>query len=328
MRTDFVAGAGGAEWEGPGADRGGKEGSQAEPQSPALPGEEAVNTSNQPAISREALLRLGAAVVVLLIVLAGFVSKQPRNVLIMTSPLLAGAVFPLFRPGRVTEWLENREGELTRRLETARTKKGKFSRFFTQPLLGGSLAIWRGTRLIGDPHLRAGVRVSAGLLFAIVMLAGLLIVGYIVIGIVIAGLMLLLVLWALGKMAGGEKPASGDEAEGAAPLLVGPRGTRLVKESLLFDTPTGIKITDDGRVVKEGIFRDTPTGRRIDSEGRLVTEGLFIDTPTGTRIDPDGRIVRESTLFEHPTGVSIGPDGRVLEEGLLGDTPTGLKFQK
>jgi hypothetical protein len=59
------------------------------------------------------------------------------------------------------------------------------------------------------------------------------------------------------------------------------RHSELVREGLLSDSPSGIRVTDDGRVVSEGLLSDTPAGYRINEKGELIREGLIDDTPTG-----------------------------------------------
>ena len=135
---------------------------------------------------KEMTLRITAAGVFLLVVAAGFLVKDLGGVLLIASPVLVGALFPLLRPDPATQWIASSEAALASRLATEKSKTGKFSRFFTRPLLAGTLWIWRVSEGVSDAHLRAGLRAAAGLAFGGMMLVLVLVVGYVLLMVAVA----------------------------------------------------------------------------------------------------------------------------------------------
>ena len=91
-------------------------------------------------------------------------------------------------------------------------------------------------------------------------------------------------------------------------------------------------VDEKGKVMKEGLLYDTPTGQRVDASGRVLKEGLLTDQPTGQRIDSDGRVMREGLLYDSPTGVKLASDGeggtKVAKDGYLGDVDTGMRISE
>lgn len=260
------------------------------------------------------------------------ISPDRMLAMVLLGPVFVGALLPMSRWPPSTTFVNGLEEAASRRLELAKAKAGKFSRFFSKPLLAGFLWIWKRTSPVADLHLRAGLRAALGLAFGALMLAALVVVGYILLIVAIAAAMLAFTFWILGKLLsewlGSSSRREEAEEPRPEPVVVGPRGTRMVREGLFVDTASGTAVDRDGRIVEEGLFFDTPSGRKIDADGRLVEEGLFVDTPTGTRIDKDGRIVQEGLFVDIPTGKRIDDDGRLVEEGHFVDRPTGIRFVK
>lgn len=283
------------------------------------------------------IARVVAGIVILAGITAVLLAAERGLVAAFVSPVLLGALFPLGRWTDGTDRVNGLERYLEGSLAKAKAGTGKLELYFLRPLSAGTLGIWKRTARVADPHLRAGLRVMLALFFGALMLAALAIVGYVLLVVVIAvavlAFTLKFVLEYLSDSLGGKSSASPSDSRDEherrpEPPIPGPRGTRLVREGLFVDTPTGTAVSGDGRIVREGIVDGAPTGRRIDEDGRLVDEGIFVDTPTGTRILEDGRIVEEGFFVDTPTGRRIDEDGRMVDEGVFVDTSTGMRFVK
>lgn len=140
--------------------------------------------------------------------LGSWLSGQWDFWLMLFSPVAVGAMFPLLRLKKPTTLTEHWEHRFAERQVRAQGKIGKFTRFFTRPLLRGCLAIWAVTRRLSDPHLRAGVRLTIFLYFFGLMVGLLLVVGYVLVMIVLAIIALIVIAWILGKMLGGDSRPS------------------------------------------------------------------------------------------------------------------------
>lgn len=279
--------------------------------------------------------RVVAGAVLLAAVTAVAVAPDRALAAVLLVPIILGALAPLGRWTEGTDRVNGLSVRLERSLARAREGPGKFKRYFLRPLFVGTLWIWSRTAPVTDSHVRAGLRVTLGLVFGGLMLAALVVAGYVFLIVVIALAMAAFALKFLGeflsdslsgKLNASSRDDRDDEEMRPEPAVVGLRGSRLVREGLFVDTPTGTAINSDGQIVTEGLFADTPTGRRIDEDGRLIDEGLFVDMPTGIRVQEDGRIVKEGLFVDTPTGKRIDEEGRMVDEGIFFDTPTGSRF--
>lgn len=249
------------------------------------------------------------------------------NLLLLTLPLLVGGTVAALNSSAVNDAAEKIEAWIKRTQLRASTRGGWFFGYLLNPLLWLAVKFADWSDSLAHGGVKNGVRVAATLY--LIAAWGFLL--YVAVAVAFTILMFVAALYLLSLIFGDSSSSTGSNEEVnslSERPPIGPRGTRLVKEGIFFDTPTGDKVTEDGRIVKEGILFDTPSGMRIDDEGRLVEECIFFDTPTGTKMNSDGRIVEEGLLFDSPTGTKIDADGRVVEEGILFDSPTGMQFKK
>ena len=267
---------------------------------------------------------------------AGYVGGL--SLLLLVFPLLAGGVVTLARPGAVKGYVDRFEAWVIARKAAADLKEGKWSRYVAKPCLGGFVYIQEFTKGIGEDFTRTGVRVASYLYFAAVVLlaayAAIVIVAAIAL-IIIALLVVGFVLSLMDKSATSSGTSSSSVSRGFSFLSGGSSspssrggtsrltGTRVVKEGLLFDTPTG-----DAERVREGLLFDSPTGIKLNESGQVVTEGLLFDTASGTKVNEQGQVVKEGLIFDVPSGYKVNDQGQLVKEGAIVDTPTGIRFKK
>lgn len=267
----------------------------------------------------------GSAVLVLLAML---VSSSPRQFvttnwptgLLFASPLLAGLILTIIKSQMAesaSTWIEQ---WIATQRETAAESPSFGQKWFMRPAYWMTEYATGFLNRVSDVHVRTGVKFT---LYGYVVL----LVVYLVIIVTMIVIGLLLFAAAVWFISSVMSESEGSQSRSDSAPYIGPRGTRLVKEGILFDTPTGTKINDDGQIVKEGTFFDTPTGMKIDDQGRLVKEGNFFDTPSGIRIKEDGQIVEEGEFFDTPSGTRIDSDGNVVTEGKWFDSKTGMKYK-
>lgn len=267
--------------------------------------------------------RIVASAVVLASLLLLFLTRNTVG-LLLSIPLLIGCIPPLAESDGITAGIDRWSGSFQRIHARGQQGTGKFARWFLRPLGAGSLAMWRLSERLADPHARAGVRLGSVLLLWSLMIGLLLMAIYIIVALVIFGIIMSIVGHFLGWNDNSRSYDYDDDQPSPLPLA---RGKRLVTQGLFFNTPTGTRVDENGRVLKEGLFFDTPTGTKINADGRIVEEGLIFDTPTGKRINDRGQLVEEGLFFDTPTGTRINSNGEVVKEGLFFDESTGLKYE-
>ena len=246
------------------------------------------------------------------------------NYLLLTIPLIVGGTVAALNSSVVNENTEKIEAWTRQAQSSVSARGGWFFGYILNPMLWLAVKFADWSDSMAHRGAKNGVRVAATLY--LVAAWGFLL--YVALAVVVVIVMFFAALYVISLITGGSSNSSDEVSSERESRPIGPRGTRLVKEGVFFDTPTGDKVTEEGRLVKEGLFFDTESGMKIDDEGRLVKEGIFFDTPTGTKIDSEGRIVEEGVFIDSPTGTKIDADGRVVEEGVFFDSQTGMRFKK
>ena len=93
--------------------------------------------------------------------------------LILLLPVAAATLLPIASQPSISDSLNGWGSAFDRRRAAARGRDGKFARYFSQPLFGGSVRIseWSESS-VADSHLRAGTRLGAILyLWAVMIVA-------------------------------------------------------------------------------------------------------------------------------------------------------------
>jgi len=226
-------------------------------------------------IAGQDVSRILAAIWILSSVLLISFSDSPGVWALLLVPSWFGAFLPLIRSASLTAWADRWEEKLLAGHVRASDKDSKFSRYFSKPLYGGSLFVWRKTQPIADAHLRAGLRVSAVVYFTVFMVSLLIFVGYIVIGVVIAVAIIMFALWALSgglsrRLSGGSHDYSDDESEPMRPVQL----SRLTTD--FFGQPKTEHFDDRGNKVGESRpttdFFGNPKTENFDEGGNRTGE--------------------------------------------------------
>jgi rRNA maturation protein Nop10 len=291
---------------------------------------------------RDSAIRIGTyAGAAAVLAAAGYFGGLP--LLLLVFPLVAGGVVALARPSAAQKYMARFEAWVSTRKAAVDLKAGKWARYVAQPCLGGFAWIQEATKRIADDFTRAGVRIASYLYFAAVILLA----AYIAVAVVVAIVAIILVLLVIGlllslmdKSASPSGGFSGGFSRGRSFFSGGSSspssgggtgrlaGTRVVKEGLIFDAPTGVKVNEQGQVMREGLFFDSPTGVKLNESGQVVSEGLLFDTASGTKVNEEGQVVKEGLIFDVPSGYKVNDQGQLVKEGIVFDTPTGIRFKK
>jgi hypothetical protein len=254
-------------------------------------------------------------------------------VFLLVFPLVVGTVVALARPGTAPQWVRRFEQWVEARTAAAAGKESRIARYGARPCLAGFGRIRTWTDWIADEHTRCGARAAGYLYFAelsallaYAVVAAVVITLAFLIGLVLVLFVLNLFLKMTSSGGAFDKSVSGlFGGSSSKPRLA---GTSMVRQGLLFDSPTGIKVNERGQVLREGIFFDSPTGVKLNEQGQIVQEGILLDSPTGLKVNEQGQFVKEGILFDIPSGYKVNDKGELVKEGLLWDTPTGIKFKK
>jgi hypothetical protein len=205
-----------------------------------------------------------------------WLSTSPGAWALLLAPTWIGVILPLIRSSNLTFRVERWEERLVVGYARATGKTGKFARYFTKPLYGGSLFIWRKTQPVGDAHLRAGIRVAALLYFATLMISLMVFVGYIIIAIVVGIAIILFAIWALSR---GLTENLERESRGSSHY-----GGDLQRRLKLSRSATD--------------FLGQPKMEHFDEHGRKIAETRpgrdFIGSPIEEHFDHTGRKIGES----------------------------------
>jgi hypothetical protein len=115
--------------------------------------------------------------------------------LILLGPIVIGACVPMASLEAVSDAINRWEQFFDDSLSKTKGRDGKFARYFLTPLHTGSLALWKSSEGIRDPHVRAGVRLSALSYFWSFMLFVLVVAAYVIVAVVILIMVLAVISW-------------------------------------------------------------------------------------------------------------------------------------
>lgn len=304
---------------------------------PSAPEPETTGTQDQQQMSAGwPFARIGAATVVAAILLWSMLAGDISIVLLFT-PVILGSVLVAIDSDALTSKVEQCEGLFENRADRARTKEGKFARYFSRPLWGGSRLLWRKTESIRNRGLRAGLRLTAITYFFGIMIAAFVFVAYATIAILIFIAVLLIGLWLLGKFLGGEDEQNSRLTEAAKNrtrsqlLRTRPVGDTSMHANGVFDPrvehfENGVKIAESRE--RHGVFgayveTTDMKGNKI-GESREVA-GVFGDYTrhTDQRGEEVGETEQGDGVFE-PYAVHTDEHGEKIgetrvHEGILDD---------
>jgi hypothetical protein len=142
----------------------------------------------------------GALILITLVVIWRADGSVQLMYMLLALPLMVGAIVPLLSLPGPTARIESCEAIFELGLSRARRKDGKFAKYFQRPLYSGSRALWKGTALVKDRHIRAGLCLAVALYFWAVMIVLLVVAVYIVLAVIVA---IALVGWVLSLYYGG-----------------------------------------------------------------------------------------------------------------------------
>jgi hypothetical protein len=276
-------------------------------------------------------------------------SPAPLTWTLLLAPSILACMWPVVRHAGLTAWSERREGQLRAASARAAAKGGKFSRFFSSPLYGGCLWIWRKTQPVNDRHLRAGLRVAAILYLACVMISVAAFVGYVVIGVLIAIAVLFFIIWLAGRILGGEQPSGrprDDEETGStwSPSLAR-RATLSRPGTDLFGNRRTDVLDNSGKKVAEvrpttDLFGN-PKEEIYDASGKKIGERRpssdFLGNPKTEEFNSSDQKVGEShpnrDFLGDPVEEHFDNSGKKIGESrpdtdLLGDPVVRHKWKK
>jgi hypothetical protein len=235
---------------------------------------------------------------------------------------------PVLCYSSLTNWINSSDSELTAINRRAKGNTNRIARYFVLPLSGGSIWIWARTSSVGDDHLRAGVRAGGYTVLLSLLLLGISISVALVLGFILYAIVAWIFLYFLSDQK--SRPRLPDfKVDAKANKIVDHLfGSRIVREGMVHDHATGLRIDDSGAVLKEGLMVDESTGICLTENGDVIREGILTDHPTNIRVDDCGQIVQTGTFPDIPTELKIDSEGRVVRKGVVLDQPTGIKFKK
>lgn len=200
-------------------------------------------------------------------------------------PLVVAISFPALSLPALTSRVDAWEQSFQSGLEHAAQKEGKFARYFRRPLYRGSLALWRTTEPLPNPHVRAGLRLGTALYFWAAMLAFLIIAAYVVVGVVLVLVVLAIVGWILSLQ-------GGRESSGGYTRIVRTFSGRRKQEH--FDE-SGQKV-GESRTARTIV--GSPKTEHFDVQGNKVGESkptaTLLGAPKIDHFDPEGNKTGES----------------------------------
>lgn len=261
---------------------------------------------------QEWIFRAIACLAAILLIWLAFHVRNDGALPLLLAPLIVGAAITALRLPAVSGLVNSIETWLRAGSARAAARQGKFARFLQQPFFAVCLAIWRCTTGVPDPHLRAGVRIAALILFCAVTLTLLVTVAYILIAIVVAVAILALCLWIFAMWAGSGSSGSRTGV------------TRYTTD--WFGRPKREHFDDSGHKVGES-KSDTdwlgrPTMVHTDAEGNVVGESKpdtdWLGNPKTVHSDAEGNVTGESRpdadWLGQPKTVHTDADGNVTGE--------------
>ena len=242
------------------------------------------------------ILRAVCGLIVLAGLILGYHAQNGTFWVVLLGPVLVGLLFPLLQLRSWTNRVEAWEALLMKRRERARAADGKFARFFRRPFYACAGGIWRVSQRVGNPHVRAGMRVALSLYLVAISSFFLITAAYVIMAVVVMFLTLALIGWILSL--------SG--SSGKRPRRTTARKERdwFGNEKIVYTDETGSRVGTSREAV--GIFGDRRT-EHFDAVGKKTHE---------TR--------QETGVFGEQMTVQYGQDGRAAgfareEADLLGN---------
>jgi len=261
---------------------------------------------------QEWIFRAVAALAVILLVWLAYRARNDGAKLLLFAPFIVGAVITALRLHEVSGPVNSIENWLLAGSARAAQRQGKFARFVQQPFFSACLAIWRWTTTVADPHLRAGVRLAALILFCAITITLLVTVAYMVVVIVVALAIFALCIWLFLMWAGSGSSGSRTGV------------TRYTTD--WFGHPKQEHFDNSGHKVGE-TKSDTdwlgqPKMVHTDADGNVAGESKpdtdWLGNPKTVHRDSDGNVTGESRpdtdWLGQPKTVHTDADGNVTGE--------------
>ena len=256
-------------------------------ESSATPIEPPAQESTAQEERQEWVFRAIAGTATILLLWLAYRARNNGVLSLLIAPLIVGAAIATLRLPAVSGRVNSIDNWLRAGSASAAARQGKFARFLQQPFFAICLAIWRWTDAITDPHLRAGVRLAAMILFCAIAITLLITAAYILIAIVAALAVLALCLWIFAMWAGSD--SSGNRT-------------------------TITRYTTD--------WFGRPKQEHFDNSGHKVGESKpdtdWLGRPKMVHTNADGSVVGESKpdtdWLGHPKTVHTDAEGNVVSE--------------
>ncbi|MGH9345003.1 MAG: hypothetical protein ACRD19_14735 [Terriglobia bacterium] len=227
---------------------------------------------------------------------------------LLLAPALVGLFLPLLQLPALTATTEGWEGDLIRSRKRAQEADGKFARFVRRPFYACATGIWKASRSINNPHIRAAVRVALSLYLVALFLMFIVVATYVIIVVVFLLVAIAIIGWVLSL---------NNKSRGT---VIGRRQVDWSgREKLVYRDASGKKTGESRERV--GIFGDRRT-EHVDTQGRKVGEsrsqtGIFGDQKT-TNYAQDGAKVGESReatgIIGDPKTIHYDNEGRKTGE--------------
>lgn len=231
---------------------------------------------------------------------------------LLVAPLIVGAAIATLRLPAVSGRVNSIDNWLRSGSDRAAARQGKVARFFQRPFFALCLSIWRWTATLPDPHLQAGVRLTALIFLCAVAVMLLVTAAYIVIAIVVALAILALCLWLLSVWAGSGSSGTTTRVTRYATDWLG----RPKQEH--FDG-SGHKV---GETKASSDWLGRPKTVHTDADGNVVGESKpdtdWLGHPKTVHMDAKGNVTGESRpdtdLLGQPKTVHADAEGNVTGE--------------
>ena len=262
---------------------------------------------------------------------------QLQGASILLLPITVGCLVPMLRLVGVSVWLNGSKKWLERGTVKAKSSTGKIGRYFAQPFFAVSLWCTRKTEAVSDPHVRAGVRLAAGLFVVGVFTLFAIAAAYIVAVIVAFIIIIIIVGWALSLS--GNSSSSGGYSESSSSEGSPARASFSRREKDWLGDPKTVQYDADGKKIGESRaekdWLGDPKTVQYDTDGKKVSESRaekdWLGDDKTVQYDTDGRKVSESRAEKDwlgdPKTVHYDKEGEKIgesraEKDWLGDPRT------
>jgi hypothetical protein len=261
---------------------------------------------------QEWIFRAIAGLTAILFLWFAYRSRNDGIIPLLLTPLILGAAVTALRLHAVSRSVNSIENWLNSGSARAAARQGKFARFFQRPFFAVCLAIWRWTTALPDPHLRAGVRLSALIFFCAIAITLLATAAYILVAIVVMLAIFALCLWLFLLWAGSESSETRTQV------------TRYTTD--WFGRPKQEHFDKSGNKVGESKPTNDWLGRpkmvHTDAAGNVVGESSpdtdWLGNPKTVHKDAEGNVTGESRLdtdwLGQPKTVHTDAEGNVNGE--------------